>query len=74
MNEQERDDKMKLIEQTCSRLQEHFDSVQIFATKHDPTMSEGTINWHYGSGNWFTRWGQIKDWISRKESEMYSND
>lgn len=74
MNDEQKDEKLKILEQTCSRLQEHFDTVQIFATKHDPTMSEGTIHWVFGSGNWFARWGQILDWIERKKVELFSND
>ena len=44
-------------------LGEHFDAVQIFATRYDPP--DGTVNVHDGTGNWFARFGQVSDWLTK---------
>jgi len=62
---EERD--LKIIEQHLCQLGEHFDSVQIFATRHDPEAG-GTVNAQMGSGNWFTRYGQVREWIIKEDA------
>jgi hypothetical protein len=63
------DDKPDLIllRKACSTLIEHFDTVQIFVTRHEPTENHGTVNIHIGRGNWFARYGHIKEWILLEE-------
>ncbi len=57
-------EELALLEKHAQDLGEHFDSVQIFATRHDASEG-GTINLSYGSGNWFARYGQVADWITK---------
>lgn len=56
----------KIMHKHLDFLSEHFDTVQIFITHHNPTREEyGTMNISVGTGNWLARYGQIKDWINR---------
>lgn len=57
---------IKLLEEHVNLLMEHFDSVQIFVTRKSDD-AEGTVNANKGDGNWFARYGQVKDWITRSE-------
>jgi hypothetical protein len=58
----------KVLRHAVCMLMEHFDTVQVFATKverhKDP---DSTINSTWGRGNWFARYGQIKTWLDRKK-------
>ena len=69
--EQERE--LDLLKTATIKLSEHFDSVQIFTTRHDEHAG-GTVNLNWGSGNFFTRFGQIQLWlIEREETAKQSN-
>lgn len=46
-------------------LGEHFDSVQIFVTLHE--RSEGTLNYAKGVGSWFSRYGQVREWLIKED-------
>lgn len=61
-----RDRDLKLVRSHVAQLSEHFDSVQVFAQRHDPELN-GTVNVVYGSGNWFSRYGLIKHWIVKED-------
>lgn len=54
---------MKRIESCVNELIMHFDSVQIFCTRTDAD-GINTQNMHLGKGNWFARYGQVKDYIN----------
>lgn len=60
---------MALLERAANQLGEHFDTVQIFVTRHSPVEEGGTINADWGTGNWFARYGQIHDWLLRKDEQ-----
>lgn len=64
---QEREKDLALINDALNTLIEHFDSVQIFVSRHEEAVSNGTITLQNGRGNWFTRYGQIKQWIIRSD-------
>lgn len=52
---------MELIQSHVDQLREHFDSVTIGVTRYE---SGGlTTNIVRGSGNFYARVGQMKDWI-----------
>jgi hypothetical protein len=57
------------IKAAASRLMEQFglDSIQVFATK--APNREGTRNFSWGLGNFFTRYGYAKSWVLRHEGE-----
>lgn len=65
MSENEHD--LKLISDAVDRLAEHFDTVQIFASRHEPTTENGTVHWEVGRGSWFARYGQIRTWLIQEE-------
>lgn len=64
---QERETDMQRVQQACETLSEYFDSVQIFATRHEPEQEGGTVNVAWGSGNWFSRYGIVQEWMIRQD-------
>ena len=50
-------------------LGEHFESVQIFVPTHQPAEVGRTVHASAGVGNWYARYGQIREWIIRTEEE-----
>lgn len=62
-----RDADVKLVSDICDQLIEHFDTVQIFCTRHESGERDGTTHISRGNGNWFARYGQIKDWVTTEE-------
>jgi hypothetical protein len=43
-------------------LIEHFDTVQIFCSRHMPAEANGTVSLSEGAGNWLARRGHVHDW------------
>ena len=58
-----RDSETALVDAAVESLGEHFDTVQIFVTRHEPTTEDGTIAFRSGAGNWYARYGQIREWL-----------
>lgn len=54
---------MELVRKSIDSIAEHFDSVQIFVTRHEQGELDGTVNIQLGTGNWFTRYGQVEAWV-----------
>lgn len=52
MSEREQD--MARVQKALDLLSEHFDTVQIFVTRHE---DGGTRAANLGSGNWYARYG-----------------
>lgn len=61
---EQRDKKLALIRNQVNLLMASFDTVHIFATKFE---GENTSNFQCGDGNWFARYGHIKQWIIQEE-------
>lgn len=59
----------RILDETALKLGEHFDSVQIFVTRHEPEIEGGTITATRGCGNWHARFGQITEWLIVKEED-----
>jgi len=55
------------IKSFVARIAEHFDSVQIFCTKKTEDDTRCTT---WGEGNWYARYGQIREWIIYTESQF----
>lgn len=71
MAEEPQDPGIQAIEQAIEQIGEHFDTVQIFATRHIPDgNSSETRGYTYGSGDWFSRYGQIQQWITAQDEEV----
>jgi hypothetical protein len=64
MDDTQRDKKMALIENQCKILMSSFDSVIIFATKYE---NGDTAHFVEGDGNWFARYGQVREWVNSQE-------
>lgn len=71
MNEHEVPDEMseadRLIQEAVDKISEHVDSVQIFASKKREDGFQGTWKVVNGRGNYYARYGQIKQWIISEE-------
>ena len=63
--DQKSEEEMDMLKQHTNQLAEHFDTVQIFVTRHAAGELDGTVNANYGAGNWFTRYGQICTWMTK---------
>lgn len=63
------DPDLERVQKAAQALGEHFDTVQIFVTRHESFSSDGTHHIARGLGNWFGRYGQVRDWILRVEAE-----
>ncbi len=63
-NTKERDHAM--LKRHVAQLAEHFETVQIFATRHS-AEHDGTVGAQWGEGNWYARYGQVKEWVVREE-------
>jgi hypothetical protein len=53
-----------LVRRHVGQLAEHFESVQVFATVHRREGARMVSNaLDLGSGCWYTRYGQIREWL-----------
>ncbi len=72
MNETElekiNNDLLQKLKNICDELNPYFDSVQIFTTKHEGNKT-GTTEMNWGVGNWFARYGQIKQWVDKNSQD-----
>ena len=59
---------LKIVTSHVQQLAEHFDTVQIFVTRHEGD-GNGPLRMDSGSGNFYGRFGQIACWIDKKHSE-----
>lgn len=55
----------EIMREKVKELSKYFDSVQIFCTRHESDKI-GTIHLTECSGNFFTRFGQIKLWLDKQ--------
>lgn len=60
---------MDFVQKHVTALGERFDSVQVFVTRHEAGEHDGTVNINLGAGNYFTRYGQIRDWCIRQDEQ-----
>ena len=56
------------VNKLVAELGEHYDTVQVFVTRHESGEQRGTVHAEAGLGNWYARYGQIKEWVVRQES------
>lgn len=66
---EESDIDIQRVRQAMIALGEHFDTVQIFTTRYEPESDHCTVNRSLGSGNWFSRYGQVKEWVVKCDEE-----
>ena len=53
------------LQSAVATLREHFDTVQVFASREDNGTT--TTFAERGAGNWFARYGQVKTFINDVE-------
>ncbi len=56
------------IEKAVQALSEHFDSVQIFASRYDG--GEGTKHVNLGAGHYFMRKSHVEEWLIKEDEEL----
>jgi hypothetical protein len=64
---------IEMLRKAAEALGDHFDTCQIFCTRHMPAELDGTRTVNYGTGNWFARYGQVKHWIIEHEEVAREN-
>jgi hypothetical protein len=55
------DPELSRLDRCLAQLSDHYDSIEIITTRHN---GEATISVHRGTGNWFSRYGAITEWIT----------
>jgi hypothetical protein len=60
-------DDMKRVQAAIDMLGEHFDTVQIFTTRHEEGGEGGTVNVSLGAGNFYARYGQCSEWLTKQD-------
>lgn len=63
------EDDQRVLE-AARALGEHFDTVHVFATRHDPAEKDGTVVCDEGVGNWYARQGQIEEWVEFQKEQI----
>lgn len=64
--------RMRIVKRHVDALMEHFDCVQIFVTavgKNDEG-GQSTFGHVFGDGNFYARYGHVKEWVKRREAEF----
>ena len=64
------DDDEKIINSALDMLVEHFDTVQIFCSRHEANKENGTVGFQAGRGNMYAREGQIKSWLTKHKERL----
>lgn len=59
----------KIVEDTCAKLLEQFDSCRIFVTRHDGNGSE-TAAFTTGGGNFYAQIGQCSEWMTTQNQHV----
>ncbi len=62
--EEQKERDHKVLDSVLAGLSEHFDNVQIIATRSDGT---DTLVIDRGTGNWYARYGAVREWIIIQE-------
>lgn len=60
----------KIVNRFLDEIGEHVDSAQVFVTRKRDDGNQGTSHMAKGTGNWFSRYGQIKIWVLREEERQ----
>lgn len=67
----EREAAVKMLDDHCNKLMEHFDSVQIFVTRNEQARADGTLQVNRGAGNFYTRYGQLREWSLYEDARIF---
>jgi hypothetical protein len=72
-DEKDSDMLVALIQAQADRLGEHFDSVQIIATKIY-SGNDDYVRFNAGNGNYYARLGSTDEWVRVQKQKAISND
>ena len=59
------------LQDVCDILRQNFDAVQVFVTRLNPDGTTTQANW--GEGNFYARYGQVKQWSLFQDRGMETN-
>lgn len=65
-DEQEKKRLLELVDKHVNGLLEHFENVQIFVNFREGEKDQ-TRSLERGGGNWYSRYGQVRDWVTFTE-------
>lgn len=63
------DELREMVDRHVNALSEHFDTVQIYVTRQEGEKDQ-TRGINRGAGNWFARFGQVREWVVYEEERM----
>lgn len=63
----------RLVNEAVQKISEYVDAVTIFVSKKREDGQSGTWRLVMGSGNWYARYGQIKQWVLVEENQTRSD-
>lgn len=63
------DPDLVMLDRILAQLSEHFDSVQIFATRHN---GDHTLSAQRGTGNWYSRYGAVREWVAQQDARAWA--
>lgn len=66
----QQDADIAMVQWHVDKLCEHFGSIHIFATRHESGQLDGTISVNLGAGDWYARYGKVKEWVIIEEQRM----
>ena len=61
---------IRILTSHVNSLMEHFDTVEILVTRNAEAKLSGTVYLNRGAGNWFARYGQMREWVTCEEEHM----
>lgn len=73
MNDASKNQDIAIVQKALDGLGEHFDTVHIFCTRYDPVDDGATVHLQRGTGNWFARYGQIRNWLEMEKGATRAN-
>lgn len=62
------DEDIARLDRMLAQLSEHYDSVQIIATRHN---GDTTLVVDRGTGNWYSRFGATGEWVDRERARVW---
>jgi hypothetical protein len=74
MSNNDENEEISMVKKHASELGEHFDTVQIFCTRHESGTEDGTVTIKMGTGNWFARYGQVVEWVKKQDERSCINE
>lgn len=60
----------RLVTDALNKLAEHVDAVTIFVSKRRTDGMDGTWKLSNGRGNFYARYGHVKEWVLAEEACM----